>query len=119
VSTTITLDTSAALIKTGALIFRCNEPSVTRTIVRPESWDMLPSADWFVTEDANGYRTYNVFTGRTRKFWGMDCPTVERWEIDTVVVENFRGTGLSSIVGVPLRRMPGTWATRPENVSFL
>lgn len=111
VSTTI--DTSAPLIKTGALIFRCNEPSVTRTIVPTESWDDVPGFDWFVTEDAIGYRTYNVFTGRTRKFWGMDCPTIERWEVETFATED------GVIMGRPLRRLPGTWATRPENVSFL
>jgi len=96
----------------GALIFRCNDTGTTRRIVPAESWDDIPDG-WFVTEDAVGYRTYARFTGRTRKFWGLDCPTIDRYDIETIATPD------GVIMGVPGERLAGraaTWATRPENV---
>jgi|SRR5580765_6259344 hypothetical protein len=104
-------------VKVGKLIFNPANPNETMTIVEPQSWDLV-YRDMFVAEyEYTGLRMYFRFTGRTRQKWGKACPTVERYYIDTVVVENFNGTGLSSIVGVPGRRIAGTWATRPENVT--
>lgn len=107
---TRTLTTSPVVI--DGLVFRCNDTATTRRIVAPESWDIVPEGT-FVVEDAVGYRTYCVLTGRTRKFWGIDCPTIDRFEITTTVGDLGNGP---TVIGVPGARMPGTWAIRPQYV---
>ena len=49
------------------------------------------------------------FTGRTRRFWGKDCPTFYRYAVETAVVDG-------ALWGVKGERMAGTYATNPENV---
>lgn len=49
------------------------------------------------------------FTGRTRQCWGIACPTVERFRIETIARD-------SAIWGIRADRIPGTLAVRPETV---
>lgn len=99
----------------GATTWRTDAPNLTRQyrrVVRPESWDLLP-AGWFVLECGLETRTYGHLTGRTRRQWGMDCPTIERFEIATVV-RDLKCDGNHAIYGEPGERIPGTWAIRPD-----
>lgn len=82
------------------------------------TWTVLPETTamvqgyvldqgWLVLESWTGYRTIAVPTGRTRKFWGVDCPTFDRYDIDTVVRNGI-------IYGVrSAHRYHGTVAVRP------
>lgn len=55
--------------------------------------------------------TFGRLTGRTRRRWGyVDCPTVERFAVDTIARDGV-------ILGVPGRRLPGTWFVRPVDVA--
>lgn len=47
------------------------------------------------------------FNDRTRVFFGIDCPTFDRFTIDTVVRDG-------ALWGVRGERIAGTWAVRPE-----
>ena len=86
-------------------------------IVKPESWEACLTNDMFVVEWRNtGCRSFAKFTGRTRKFWGYDCPTVTFFEITTVV--EMRGDEAVIMAGIGAQR-PGTWFIRPEAVTFL
>lgn len=60
------------------------------------------------------YYSFVLLTGRTRRKWGTACPTLVRFECDTVT----RGGKFSTfaIWGVPGARIPGIWLTRPENL---
>jgi len=99
----------AAMVQPGKLIFNTANPSETRVIVAPHSADRLPDLAWFVTEsDFTGCRTYNRATGRTRMCWGVPCPTVERYEIETIADDE------GVIWGVPGARIPGVWAGRSD-----
>ena len=62
----------------------------------------------------NPWFTFGRLTGRTRRQWGMDMPTIDRFEVETVVLTI---DGRPTIMGVPGARIVGTFMTRPENVS--
>jgi len=56
-------------------------------------------------------------TGRTAKTWSIDCPTVERFDIDTVVKTDYRiGETVypTVIMGARGARIAGTLAYRPR-----
>ena len=61
-------------------------------------------------------------TGRTRRTWGMDCPTVNLFDCDTVArrIESVDGQDSFALWGVPGARRTDigtpTWVTRPENL---
>lgn len=99
----------AAMVTPGKLIFNTDKPDDTRIIVAPESYDRLPDLSWFVAESAHtGYRTYCRATGRTRQCWGIACPTIERYEIETIADDE------GVIWGVPGARIAGIWAGRAD-----
>jgi hypothetical protein len=76
--------------------------------------ELLPDPGMFVITDGNSYRTFGKLTGRTTCRWAMRVPTVERFEVETVVIEDVDGN--SAIWGIPGKRIAGTYVTRPENV---
>jgi len=103
-------------LPTQTTVFQTAAPNgPTLQVAAPESWDRLPGGDdWFVVANRHiGYRTYARFTGRSRKFWGVHCPTIERFEIETTVEWD---RGKPTIVGVLGDRITGTWFVRPEVV---
>ena len=61
----------------------------------------------------NPWFTFGMLTGRTRRQWGMDMPTIARFEVETVVMDI---NGRPTIMGIPGARITGTFMTRPENV---
>ncbi len=105
----------AAMVTPGKLIFNTEDAGrSTRVIVAPHSADRLPGLDWFVAEsDYTGARTYCRVTGRTRRCWGIPCPTIERYEIETIADDE------GVIWGVVGARIDGIWAARPEAVTLL
>ena len=96
----------------GALLFQTQDPNgLHLTVVPAESWDIVP-AGWFVVQSPMGIRSYCRFTGRTSRHWHMACPTVERYDIDTVVRE--RPDGVHALFGEAGERIPGMWAVRAD-----
>jgi hypothetical protein len=81
---------------------------IRRVIDTPQELRLEPGE--FVLVCHNGYRTVGVLTGRTRRFWDISCPTLERYEVDTVVIDG-------AIWGVRGARLPGTYAVRPERIA--
>lgn len=116
---TNTLDVSLALVTPGKLVFPTQGNDANRNatpwrIGDPESWDQDVTPSMFVMVSENtGCRQYALFTGRTARIFGLDCPTVERFEIDTVATT---GGAIMAQVGA---RIPGTFAVRPDAVLFL
>lgn len=89
-----------------------------RAVVVPTPNGLLPNVEGMFVLDTGTpdfpIFTFAVLSGRTRRQWGMACPTVERFAVDTVVRR--RADGVDAIFGVPGDRIPGTFVTRPENV---
>lgn len=54
-------------------------------------------------------RYYAKFTGSTIQRWGIECPTVNLWEVETTVDNG-------SIIGVRGQQVPGEYVIRPEAV---
>ena len=71
--------------------------------------ELLPEPGMFVLESFTGYRTFAQLTGKTRMAWGMACPTLRRFEIETVVIDG-------AIWGKAGNPIMGTMLTRPENL---
>jgi methyl coenzyme M reductase gamma subunit len=88
----------------NATVWDANDTTRTRTVAIAN--DVRLADDEFIIECRYGYRTIGVLTGRTRKFFGIDCPTIERYEIETTVIDD-------AIWGVRGAKVPGTFATRP------
>jgi hypothetical protein len=96
-------------VRVSTLIFDTTKPNRTHDVV-PNLYDtFVLEPGQFVACSRIGVYSICELTGRTRKFFGLDCPTVHRFEVDTVVMAG-------AIVGVPGRLQAGTFATRPENV---
>lgn len=115
------------LVTAGWPIFDTTDPNGVRAprTVLPESWDACLTPDMFVVEWTNtGARAFAKFTGRTRRQWGIDCPTVVLFDIETVVElrptddPDFPEGAPVIMSGIGARR-PGTFGIRPEAVTFL
>lgn len=100
-------------VKLGSILVSSSDHSVDRNVVATPT-ELLPDPGMFVMVSFTGYRTFGRLTGRTTQRWGMIVPTVERYDIETVVIE--REDGVSAIYGIPGKRLKGTFVTRPENV---
>jgi hypothetical protein len=81
-------------------------PDRFRKVIQAPQELVVPEG-FFVMEDAIGFRTFGKMTGRTRKIWGQDCPTIQRFSIDTVVIDG----AIWGVVGVALT---GRFAVRPQ-----
>ena len=88
---------------------------------------LLEEGEFLVRFPNTGYTCIGKFTGRTRKFfetrtkWGLECPTFDRFEIDTVVRDSVvlaDGTIVTNAIwGVRGAKIPGgTWAMRPDRL---
>lgn len=103
-------------VKPTAIIVRSDDNRRSGTVVKLRDYDMETPEGMFLVNtgtEAHPYFSYGMLTGNTRMRWGMACPTIARFEVETVVriID-----GESSVVGVPGKRIPITWVTRPENV---
>lgn len=100
-------------VKLGSILVSANDHTVDRNVVATPS-ELLPDPGMFVLVSYNGLRSFGKLTGRTTTRWAMTVPTVERFDVETVVIE--REDGVSAIYGIPGKRIAGTFVTRPENV---
>lgn len=92
----------------GRMAWSTTNLDQTRTVVDTPQ-ELRPEDDMFVLECRFGTWTFGRMTGRTRKFYGMDCPTIERFEVDTVVIDG-------AIWGTPGASIPGTFAIHPRAI---
>jgi hypothetical protein len=105
------VNTLTATVRPGAYVVPADQPNgpARTVIVTPQ--ELRPADGMFVIESDLGYRTFGRLTGRTRRCFGMACPTIERFEVDTVADED------GSLWGDPGQPILGTLATRPDNVA--
>ena len=95
------------MIIPGTTIWSSEDTSAHRTVITTQ--EIRLDEGEFVVESHFGYRTIGRLTGRTRQFWGIACPTIERFEIETVVIDG-------AIWGVRGEAIAGTFAVRPERI---
>jgi len=99
--------TQATTVRINSTVWSTTDPNRTQTVILcPEIKLVEPE---FVIECRLGSRTIGVLTGRTRRIWGMDCPTIQRYQIDTVVIDG-------AIWGVRGEPIKGTFAVNPAQV---
>ena len=109
---TVPANHTAAGIRIGSVVFdpaNLNGNGAYRTVVADDQAIRL-LADEFLILSYAGYLTIGRLTGRTRRCWGIDCPTIERFEVTTFADSD------GVIWGDRGDRIPGTSAIRPENV---
>lgn len=100
-------------VRIGATVFESDRPnnSPYRKVEadRYEAYDLDEGE--FLVVSSLGYHTIGRLTGRTRRFWQWhDCPTIERFEIETYADAD------GVIRGRKSDRIAGTCAIRPENL---
>lgn len=113
-TTTVPTNHTAAGIRIGSVVFNAADPnrnheSAYRSVCADPAYIKL-QADEFCILSYAGYLTIGRLTGRTRKCWGIDCPTIERFEVTTFADSD------GVIWGDRGDRIPGTSDIRPENV---
>lgn len=92
-----------------SIVWNTENTHDTRRVI-PTPQYLRPAPGMFVVESENtGYMTFARLTGDTRRFWGIACPTIKRFTINTVADPD------GSIWGDPGEPIPGTFAIRPEN----
>lgn len=102
---------TSAKVKPGTTIFDTTDTTrIWRVVDDPYAAYDLEDGE-FLMESYQGYRTIGRFTGRTRQFWGISCPTIDRYEIETYATED------GVIMGRKAERVIGTAAVRPEYVT--
>lgn len=98
-------------IAPNAIFFSTGDPGVTLTQVRKHlDWAVLGDDELVVETTRTGVRYIVTPTGRTRRFYGVECPTFARYDIDTVVIDG-------ALMGVKGDLAAWTIATRPENIT--
>lgn len=95
------------------LIFDPATPNISaRKVTDINPGDAISLEDGeFLVKSHNGYTTIGRLTGRTRHIFNVDCPTIERFEIETIADTD------GVIWGVKGDRIPGTLACRPETIA--
>jgi len=94
--------------KIGAVAF-CSDKPVRIEWIAVAS-DIVLAEGEFVIKSKQGRRTIGRFTGRTRRFFGgVECPTIERRQVDTVVIDG-------AVCGRAGALVQGTYAIHPERV---
>ncbi len=97
----------ATTVSINSTVWPTTDPNNTQTVILCQEIKLV--APEFVIGCRLGTRTIGVLTGRTRRIWGMDCPTIKRYQIDTVVIDG-------AIWGVRGDPISGTFAVNPARV---
>lgn len=101
----------------GATVWSVDDKNQRRSVVA-DLFDAYDLADGeFLIRAWTGYVTIGRFTGRTRKFFRIDCPTIERYEIETYATDSTHRHGEGVVMGRKADRISGTYAIRPELTS--
>jgi hypothetical protein len=109
--TVAAMTTTHPTVKVGAITVAANDHTRHLNVIEtPQELQPTEGIGMFVLQSYNGYRSFGLLTGRTTQRWGMVVPTIERYHVDTVVIDG-------AIWGVPGKRIAGTYVTRPENIS--
>lgn len=108
----MTTTTPTPTVKAGSIVVRADDDSRTGMVVTDRTEAYVAPAGMFLintgTADSPWF-TFGMLTGRTRQRWGMACPTIARFTVETIARDGV-------ILGVPGDRIPVTWTTRPENI---
>jgi|GEM_PF-3174261 len=96
------------MIAEGSTVWMTDDVHNFRNVIKTPQ-EIKHGDDEFVICSFLGYRTIGRLTGRTRRFFGCACPTIERFEIDTVVIDG-------ALWGVKGERIAGTVAVHPERI---
>ena len=114
----ITTPTTAPIM--GRTVFESNTLNRFATVVHDDAI-VLDEGEFLARFHNTGYTFICKWTGRTRVFfgsrtrWGITCPTFDRFEIDTVVMDRGNGDALWGVKGAKLPG--GTWAINPANLA--
>ena len=85
-----TIDRTARTPRVGVTLTMLVEGKATHRTARVEAIGehLLrrpdDSGEWIQIATHLGWVTYGRLTGTTRHVWGMDCPIVESYDVDTV-----------------------------------
>lgn len=105
------MSTATKTARPASTLFRPSDHCHGWNVADVTPQELLPADDMFVIVARNtGARTFGRFTGRTRQVSGRPFPTIERFEVDTVVIDG-------AIWGTPGARVAGTLAIHPDNVT--
>ena len=110
------MTTTTANIKAeiGATVWSTDDVNQKRTVVA-DQFDAYDLADdEFLIRAWTGHVTIGRFTGRTRKFFRINCPTIERYRVETFATDSTHRHGEGVVMGRKADRFPGTYAIRPE-----
>jgi hypothetical protein len=96
----------------GATIFDADKPNggTYRTVIADPTEAYVLDDGEFLIASYHGYITIGRMTGRTRRIFGDQCPTIERYEVETFA------TADGVIMGRKADRIPGISAVRSTNV---
>ena len=92
----------------GATVWSVDDKNQRRSVVA-DLFDAYDLADGeFLIRAWTGYVTIGRFTGRTRKFFRIDRPTIERYEVETYATDSRVSSWVARLTGspVPMRSVP-------------
>lgn len=103
--------TRTLTVRVSATCWLTHDTTALRHVVqdRYDAYDLDPGE--FLVESYHGYIAIARLTGRTRRFFGIDCPTIERFEVETYAAADGTIRGRKG-----QHRLGPTMATRPENL---
>jgi len=97
--------------KTHAIVWKANDIAQTFNVIADTHGAYVLGAGEFLIKTYTGLIFIAAFTGRTRQFFGLACPTAVRYDIDTIA------TADGVILGVKGQKIAGTVAIRPDYVT--
>ena len=77
---------TATNARIGSVVFDAANPNgngAYRTVAADPTQAFTLDDGEFLIVSHNGYTTIGRLTGRTRRCWGIACPTIERYEVET------------------------------------
>ena len=108
--TTTTTSGPIGPVHLGATVWETGNTARFRSVIADawQAYDLEPGD--FLMQTWHGAITIGTFTGSSRKFWGVDCPTLRRYDVETYATDG------GQIRGRKGERIAGTSAVRPEYV---
>lgn len=108
-----TTPTTTPTVRIGAIVQPNDNASLYGKVVADPCEGYPCPAGMFLINtgtDSDPWYTFGMLTGRTRRRWGyVDTPSIVRFAVDTIARDGV-------ILGMPGRKLTGTWYTRPQDV---